>query len=158
MPGLRLRQCDQTNCPIQPFDLFLCQTATVMILMRNLYRSFALALLLLAAPPALAAGQFVTGVDDLPLMTGLTLVESGHVEFDSPGGRIVTTYAKGAADRTQVAAFYAQTLPQLGWKPIGDSLYLRETETLRIDYDETQQPGLTVRFSLSPFTDEKRGG
>lgn len=128
-----------------------------MIPMRNLYRFLALALLL-ATPPAFAAGQFVTGVDDLPLMTGLSLVESGHVEFDSPGGRIVTTYAKGSAERAVVAAFYAQTLPQLGWQPIGDSLYLRETETLRIDYDESQQPGLTVRFSLSPFTDQKRGG
>ncbi len=103
------------------------------------------------------AGEFVTGVDDLPLMPALMLVDDGHVEFDAPGGRVVTTYAKGATDRALVSAFYTQTLPQLGWKPIGDSLYLREDETLRIDYDETP-PTLTVRFSLAPLTDQNRRG
>jgi hypothetical protein len=119
------------------------------------YAPLLLCAALLVGVPAQAAEQYVTGVDDLPLMRPLAVVEGGHVEFDTPAGRIVTTYAKGAATKAAAAAFYAQTLPQLGWKPIGESLYLRETETLRIDYDETP-PTLTVRFSLAPISQQTR--
>ena len=35
--------------------------------------------------------------------------------FDTPAGRIVEAVASGAVTRDEVLAFYAETLPQLGW-------------------------------------------
>jgi hypothetical protein len=106
--------------------------------------------LLLIGRQAYAADGFVTGIDDLPLMTGLAAVETGHVDFDSPGGRIVISYAKGQTDPAKVTEFYAVTLPQLGWTRTGDTSFRREGEILHLDYDETP-PSLTVRFSLTPL-------
>ncbi len=82
-------------------------------------------------------------------MPGLAEVSDAGIVFDTPGGRIVEAYAKGAARRAEVIGFYSQTLPQLGWQSVGDSAYRREGERLEIvilggDGD------LVVRFTLQP--------
>ncbi len=113
--------------------------------------------LLLAIPPlapirvgaASAAEAFVEGTEDVPLMSGLVLVAGAGTVFDSPQGRIVEAYAKGAVQQKAVLDFYAQTLPQLGWTSLGPAAYRREGETLRLElYPE--KDGLTVRFYLAP--------
>jgi len=113
--------------------------------------ALALALMLLpqARAPAYAADAFVAGTEDLPLMPGLVLVEGAGMQFDTPQGRIVEAYAKGAARREGVLDFYAATLPQLGWKAESRTSYRREGETLRLEIYE-EAPGVTVRFYLSP--------
>ncbi len=53
-------------------------------------RIFALLLLLALILPAHAGDQgFVSAIDDLPLMPGLTEETEGTVVFDTPAGRIV---------------------------------------------------------------------
>jgi len=101
--------------------------------------------------PAARAGSdaFVAGVEDLPLMPGLAEVRDAGIVFDTPGGRIVEAYAKGAARRAEIVGFYRQTLPQLGWQSVGETTYRREGERLEIvilggDGD------LVVRFTLQP--------
>ena len=42
------------------------------------------------------AEQFLAGFEDLPLMPGIKPVANAGVAFDSPGGRIVESYATGA--------------------------------------------------------------
>jgi hypothetical protein len=113
-------------------------------------RSLLVLAFLVFANSAFAADGFVAGIDDLPLMPGLSAVDTGHVDFDSPGGRIVISYAKGTMDAAQVTEFYAVTLPQLGWTRTGDTSFRREAEILHLDYDATP-PSLTVRFSLTPL-------
>ena len=113
-------------------------------------RSLLVLAFLSLASAAFAADGFVAGIGDLPLMSGLNPVEAGHVDFDSPGGRIVISYAKGNIDAAQVTEFYAVTLPQLGWTRTGDTSFRREAEILHLDYDATP-PSLTVRFSLTPL-------
>jgi len=113
----------------------------------------ALLLALMLLPPigvaSYAADAFVAGTEDLPLMPGLVMVEGAGMQFDTPQGRIVEAYAKGAATRAAVLDYYAATLPQLGWKAESRTSYRREGESLRLElYEEAS--GLTVRFYLSP--------
>lgn len=108
---------------------------------------FGLACAAIAVLPA-AAGEFVTGIDDLPLMAGLTEHADAGVVFDKPSGRIVEAYATGTLAAAEVAAFYAATLPELGWRPIGEMAFAREGEVLRIAI--TGDGAAAVRFSLSP--------
>lgn len=95
-----------------------------------------------------AAATFVPGLEDLPLMPGLRPVEPASTYFDSPAGRIVIAYAGGPLERPAIQAFYATTLPQLGWTRAGDTDYRRDGETLRIEIGEARPP--LVRFTLSP--------
>lgn len=100
---------------------------------------------------ALAGQAFLSAIEDVPLPPGLTETASGGVVFDSPSGRIVEAAATGSVGADQVAKFYAETLPQLGWQEAGRLTFKRDAETLRI----TLEPGrgaapLTVRFNLAP--------
>ena len=115
------------------------------------------AALLLAAPVALAvpagAGEaataYVAAIDDLPLMPGLAQVPEAGVVFDKPSGRIVEVYAEGAVARAEVAAFYAATLPQLGWRARQSNVFLREGERLSLIF-LGGDGDLIVRFTLEP--------
>ena len=82
-------------------------------------------------------------------MPGLAEVQGAATVFDAPQGRIVETYAAGPVSADDVAAFYVQTFPQLGWTAAGRTEYRREGEKLTLEItpgaDET-----TVRFTLAP--------
>lgn len=110
----------------------------------------ALALLLAAGPAAAADGRFLRGVDDLPLMPGLTENADAGMEFDAPGGRFVEAVASGAVSAEAVRAFYAATLPQLGWTRTAEGHYAREDERLRLDVSPAAGGGVTVRFVIEP--------
>lgn len=100
-----------------------------------------------------AAEPFVAGFEDLPLMPGLTQVAGAGMVFDTPGGRIVEAYARGAVSPAEVFAFYGRTLPQLGWRQGARSRYHRDGETLRLEVSgaaEGAAPPVTVHFYLSP--------
>jgi hypothetical protein len=97
---------------------------------------------------AVARGVFLVEFEDLPLAPGLT-EQAGGVLFESPAGRIVDATAEGEVDVQQVLAFYAQTLPQLGWEALGDSTFRRDNELLRIVVDGDRHP-LAVHFSVVP--------
>lgn len=114
----------------------------------------ALAMTLPVSFVAMAQGapRFVSVIDDLPLMEGL--VETGEgVEFSTPQGRLAESTASGMSKdgvtRKGVLDFYAQTLPQLGWKAQGATRFVREGETLDLVIGE-HGATLSVRFSLAP--------
>jgi len=112
----------------------------------------ALVSVLLWAVTAYPADRFVRGIEDLPLMPGLAEAPDAGVVFDTPSGRIVQTEATGQVSRDQVLVFYAETLPQLGWRLLAADLFRREDEVLKIEFDDVGVPGTTVRFALSPAT------
>ncbi len=100
-------------------------------------------------------GGFVGGMEDLPLMAGLTEISGAGMVFDTPAGRVVEVFASGTVSRTRVIAFYAATLPQLGWRQDAETLFHREGERLALEFPES--PGaaeatamVTIRFVLSP--------
>ncbi len=113
-------------------------------------RRLLLVLLLLGFPliPALAAGAFLTELEDLPLAPGLIEIPGGML-FDSPTGRIVEASAQGEIPADQVVAFYTQALPELGWQKVGPNSYRRDNELLKIEVEVKRRP-LLVRFSLVP--------
>lgn len=101
-----------------------------------------------ASAPAHATG-FLVAIEDVPLMQGLT-EQPEPVIFESENGRVVRTSAEGQVGATRIGAFYAASLPQLGWKPTDIAgTYERENETLRIAICEpaNNQP-VTVSFEL----------
>lgn len=113
------------------------------------------ALLMGGAPaivPAQDATRFVSTIEDLPLMPGLTEDMDAGVVFDSPAGRIVEAYALGDIGERQVLDFYATALPQLGWRQDGAGVFVREREILKVEFPGPMTPGqpLTVRFALAP--------
>lgn len=87
-------------------------------------------------------------LEDLPLPPGLTEMPGGML-FDSPTGRIVEATAQGEIGADGVLAFYAQSLPELGWQKVGPSSYRRDNELLKIDVEAKRRP-LLVRFSVVP--------
>ena len=103
------------------------------------------------APWAAARAQvaYVAGLEDVPLMAGLTPAGGNDVAFDSPQGRIVIVNTRGAVERPAVEAFYAASLGELGWDRIGDTAFRREGEMLRLEFGQRGSQ-LTVRFALSP--------
>ncbi len=118
--------------------------------------AIALALTLMAASSAPgqenAAVAFVPGVDDLPLMAGLEADAEATMVFDKADGRIVEAAATGAVSRDAVLAFYATTLPQLGWLREGPTRYTREAEVLRLTIEAGAGPGAPLRliFAIEP--------
>jgi hypothetical protein len=77
------------------------------------------------------ADRFLSAAEDVPLMPPLVETQS-PVLFDSDAGRVSRTEASGAADPARVRAFYAETLPALGWRKEGEDRYVREAQRLSI--------------------------
>lgn len=121
------------------------------------------------APAAAEESVFLSVVEDVPLMPGLVEDEAGAVVFDAAQGRIAETVAAGVSGnspgRAAVLAFYAETLPALGWRADGEARWVREGEMLSLEFedapaaaktaakqDDGAAKGIVVRFSLSPAT------
>ncbi|QNM96194.1 hypothetical protein [Chitinimonas koreensis] len=106
---------------------------------------------LLALPcPALAA-DMVPGMDNVPLAPGLTAPPDAALVYDAPGGRQVEAEATGAVAVEQVRAFYAATLPQLGWTMVTPARYRREMMQLDITIQpDPMRRQTAVLFMLMP--------
>ena len=98
-------------------------------------------------------GAFVTGMEDVPLMSDLQDVPEAAVIFDKPAGRLIEAYAEGNVETAAVIKFYRETLPQLGWSieaaKGATGVFFRESERLEIHVLEGTDRR-TVRFVLSP--------
>src|SRR5215475_9239490 len=115
----------------------------------HLAGSAVLALLLVVSPrSAWPVDGFLSLVEDLPLMSGLTEDTAAGLGFDTADGRIVDAYAHGKVSERQVVDFYGETLPQLGWKAEGKTQFARNGERLRIEFTQSDR-GLMVHYSLS---------
>lgn len=108
------------------------------------------ALFFMALSADLRAGEFVPGIEDLPLAPGLAAHAENSVLFDTPSGRIVDAIAAGRVSRTAILAFYARTLPQLGWREISRGAFVRGDELLRLEISVATANLTEVRFSLNP--------
>ncbi len=101
------------------------------------------------AVDAAVATDYVAEVDDLPLMPGLRQLLGAGLVFDKPSGRIVEVYAQGEVKPEAVRAFYARSLPPLGWQIAGEAAFRRDGEILLLEFVTRERP-LLVRFSLRP--------
>jgi hypothetical protein len=119
-----------------------------------------LGVLILAAGLSFASAKaadetaYLAGIEDVPLMDGLSEDTEAGVVFDKPSGRIVEAVAAGSPSPEAVGQFYRATLPELGWKtaPRLDAnrlVFRRDDESLTLTLSRRDK--LTVvRFSLAP--------
>jgi hypothetical protein len=90
----------------------------------------------LLATPASAETRYFSEISDVPMPAGFSESNSA-VGFDSANARLVVADAAGPETMEQVRAFYAQSLPALGWSPSptnDDSVvFVRGRERLTLD-------------------------
>jgi hypothetical protein len=98
---------------------------------------------------AVAAEGFLSRLEDLPLVPGLSEDTSAGVNFDTVDGRIVQAFAHGNLTERQVLDFYRETLPELGWTVESATEFRRGGERLKLELMREEQK-LIVRYSLSP--------
>lgn len=105
-----------------------------------------------------ASERFVTGIGDLPLMSGLTEDPEQEIIFDKPNGRIVEVVASGAVEAQAVGGFYDRVLGQLGWhrQTTGKQVFERDGEILRLTISAGGGQ-TTIRFTLAPEHRESTG-
>lgn len=118
--------------------------------MRRLHPVLLAAFALAGAAPAEGSARFSRAIEDLPLMSGLEETEESF-RFETARGRIAGAVAQGEVDAGAVAAFYLQTLPELGWRrgPDHGLVFWRGAERLDITV-APQDEGARVTFSLRP--------
>lgn len=97
-----------------------------------------------------APSQFFETLYDVPVMPGMIELPEKALVFDKPSGRVAQAGAAAkSVPREAITAFYAETLPQLGWASTGPNSYVREGEKLvvSVGYAAGYQ---VVDFTLSP--------
>jgi hypothetical protein len=99
---------------------------------------------------AMAQAQFFALADDVPLPEGFAET-TAPAAFAAPGGRVLQMEASGVARAQDVAGFYAEALPQLGWTPSPGEAgaaagYVRGRETLTLDVTDAGEG--SVRISV----------
>ena len=106
------------------------------------------------AATAQQATRFLSVMEDMPLMPGLEEAKDAAVTFDGPTGRIIEAFVAGSIQADVVRAFYAATLPQLGWARQTNGEYRRDGEILRLEVAPAPAgtKGADARFVLRPAT------
>ncbi|MGQ0527704.1 MAG: hypothetical protein ACT4OY_06740 [Alphaproteobacteria bacterium] len=121
----------------------------------NFLRFIAVFFLLMLVPGAFAAGtetppSFLSALQDVPLPPGMVELTDQTTVFDKPEGRIVEAVVEmPGSSEDEARRFYADTLPQLGWKKAGEGKFRRDSEQLHISF-ETLEGRSYARFGLSP--------
>ena len=97
------------------------------------------------------ANNFLEGLEDFPILDGMTQVQNDVLSFGNEQSRLVETFLTSPKIKfAKVEKFYKQTLPQMGWIYQGkrnDSLvFQREGEVIEIS-KEANKP-LLVRIML----------
>ncbi|WP_417455039.1 hypothetical protein [Kiloniella sp.] len=107
--------------------------------------------LMLASPVLASEGGFFTGSGGVPIVPGMEEMEELGVVFDKPEGRIVEAFASGHLSQGDVREFYGRALPQLGWEVVGEGLFVREGEVLKIEILEGVENSRSIlRIILAP--------
>ncbi len=122
--------------------------------MRRLLFSLILSIVIVAPVSATAqqAAQFLSVMEEMPLMPELKEVTDAAVSFDGPSGRIIEAFVAGSVQVDAIRAFYAATLPQLGWVRQANGEYRRDVEILRLDVSPAPvgATGAGAHFVLRP--------
>ena len=93
---------------------------------------------------------FISILNDVPLMSGLKIQKQTALIFDTPSGRIVEVAADGKISLLKMREFYADTLPQLGWRDRGENIFSRDQEILSINFSIIENGNAQIKFSITP--------
>lgn len=97
------------------------------------------------------ATTFIEGLEDVPLMDGISQIQKDTISFGNEESRFVEAYLTSSKIGFKaIENFYIKTLPQLGWtyqgKDANTLLFYRENEMLEI-VKESAKP-LEVRITV----------
>ncbi|MBQ8557839.1 MAG: hypothetical protein IJY58_05300 [Alphaproteobacteria bacterium] len=97
-----------------------------------------------------ADDTFISGTQDIPLMSGLTIDVSDDMNFDTPVGQVLAFEAQSSTQTSsQIISYYGQILPSLGWHCQAKQLVCtRETDTLTLIPIQDKKPAI-VRFEIT---------
>ena len=93
--------------------------------------------------------QFLSSIEDVPLMSGLTEDKTIMLNYNKPSGRLVQVYTYGQLNEIEAITYYRLVLPEFGWKNINNLVFHREGEMLKIRLFRENNT-LIVVFMLSP--------
>ena len=83
-------------------------------------------------------------------MPGLKIQKQTALIFDTPSGRIVEVAADGKISLLKMREFYADTLPQLGWRDREKNIFSRDKEILSINFSIIENGNTQIKFSITP--------
>ncbi|MCL2757931.1 MAG: ATP11 family protein [Alphaproteobacteria bacterium] len=106
--------------------------------------------------PIVAAGEWLPGFEDVPMMDKTYVVEEESFVYSLAEGKIVqATVISDHVSRRQLQRFYSDALRELGWRRTRDTralqTFTRGSEELNIEIIESDP--LTVGFTLTPIGD-----
>lgn len=113
-------------------------------------RSIAILFLLFVSVDAKAG--FIEGLEDIPVVEGMTQTTTENLSFGNEESRLVETVlqAKKMLSFEKVEDFYKTTLPQMGWiyqgKRESTLIFEREGELIEISKESTSP--LNVRITV----------
>ncbi len=95
--------------------------------------------------------RFIDGLEDVPLMKGLTQDTEKTISFGNEESRFIEVYLTSSkVGFKKISSFYKESLPQLGWTYQGlidnTLLFYRDSESLSI-HKESSKP-LNVRITV----------
>ncbi len=120
--------------------------------MKNFKIFLSALLLLLGYSLGANAVSFIEGLEDIPIMDDMRQVQDDSIAFGNEESRLVEVYLEGNdLEFGSVAKFYADTLPQMGWKRQPDAyenslVFFRDGEQIEVA-KEGEKP-LLVRITV----------
>ena len=100
---------------------------------------------------AMAAAGFIDGLEDVPVMEGLSQLPNDAISFGNEESRLVEAILVGEnSSFAKVEKFYKDTLPQMGWsfqgKKSSSLIFYRDRESREIT--QTQANPLKIRITV----------
>ena len=97
------------------------------------------------------SANFVEGMDDVPLMDGLSQITQDDISFGNEETRLLEAYFSTRQLKfSAITDFYKKSLPQLGWIYQGNRghnlLFYRDGETMEIIKESTKP--LVIRITI----------
>lgn len=94
---------------------------------------------------------YVPGTEDIPLIEGAQIPENQATIFDTLEGKVVISRIVSPLSSSNVKKFYAEVLPNLGWKEISSNQYQRGKQFLEVKL-ESINGKVFISFELKEFS------
>ena len=93
--------------------------------------------------------KFVNGIDDIPIFENMENNDDSLVVFDTNKGRFISSEIIGKNDLKKIESFYEKILPNLGWKKLKHSTYIRDDEVLNLELKNLEGK-VHLMFKITP--------
>ena len=93
--------------------------------------------------------KFVNGIDDIPIFENMENNDDSLVVFDTNKGRFISSEIIGKNDLKKIESFYEKVLPNLGWKKLKYSTYIRDDEVLNLEL-KILEGKVHLMFKITP--------